>query len=194
MEKKFIYYLMISMFLLLSPFSAHAAETFTIDSEHTYVLWHIQHLGFSTQAGKWYAKGSLTLDKEQPQNSKVNVTIKVADVITGIPELDKHLRGKVFFDTKKFPTATFKSDSVEAITDTTAIVKGTLTLRGVSKPISLNVKLNQAKMNPFTDKMTVGFSATTELKRSDFGMKAMLPALGDEVKIEIEVEAYKSTP
>ncbi|VEG90014.1 YceI family protein [Legionella spiritensis] len=167
------------------------AETLTLDPEHTYVLWHIEHLGFSTQAGKWYASGTVTLDKDNPQNSKVEATVKIADVVTGIPELDKHLKGKLFFDEAKYPTATFVSNKVDVLGDTKARVYGTLTLHGVSKPVTLDVTLNKVGKNPVNEKMTVGFTAKTSLKRSDFGMKTLLPQLGDDVRIEIGAEAFK---
>lgn len=171
--------------------SAQAAETMTIDQAHTYVLWHIKHLNFSTQAGKWYASGTLLLDQEHPENSKVNITIPVSDMITGIPELDKHLKGKLFFDTDQFPTATFISDKVEVTGKDTAKVNGMLTVHGVTKPVVLDVKLNSTGKNPISEKMTAGFSATTTIKRSDFGINTLLPGLSDDVKLEIEVEAYK---
>lgn len=181
-----------SVIVLLSvSLSLHAAETLTLDDQHSYVLWRIKHLGFSTQSGKWYVKGTVTLDKEHPQNSKVDATIDVANMITGIPELDKHLKGKLFFDTEKFPVATFVSDKVDVLNDTAANVHGVLTIRGVSKPVMLRVTLNKVGKNPITDRMTVGFSATTELKRSDFGIKTLLPDVGDEVSIEIGAEAYQ---
>lgn len=173
--------------------AVQAAETFTLDPQHTYVLWHIKHLGFSNQAGKWYASGTLILDKDKPSNSKVNATIQVADIITGIPELDKHLKGKLFFDVTQFPTATFVSDSIDVTGADEAKVHGMLTLHGISKPVTLDVKLNQTGVNPITDKMTAGFSATTTIKRSDFGINTLLPALSDEVKLEIEAEAFKPT-
>lgn len=176
---------------LLSSLPAHAADTYTIDPNHSHVLWHISHFGFSNPSGKWMVtKGTLTLDKEKPQDSRVNVTIQVKDIITGIPELDKHLKGDLFFDVKKFPTATFVSDKVDVTGKTTAKVHGTLTVRGVSKPVTLNVKLNKIGLNPITEKETAGFSADTVLKRSDFGMTS-LPGLGDQVNINIESEAYK---
>lgn len=111
-----------------------AAETYTLDPDHTYVLWRIKHYGFSTQAGKWYASGTLVLDKDKPANSKVDAVIKVADMGTGHPELDKHLKGKLFFDTAQFPTATFLSDKVVITGEKTANVHGILTVHGVSKP------------------------------------------------------------
>lgn len=179
-------------FLLLftySTLSFAGLETFIIDPSHSYVSWHIKHLGFSTQTGKWYASGTLMLDKDKPANSSVNVTINVADMVTGIPDLDTHLKGEEFFNVEKYPTATFVSNKVVTQGKTMAKVYGTLTLHGVAKPVVLNVNMNQAAPNPITHKMTVGFSATTELKRSDFGIKAYLPALGDQVKLDIEVEA-----
>lgn len=180
-------------FIVCFLFSAsiQAAETFTLDPEHTYVLWHIKHLGFSTQTGKWYATGTLVLDQDNPANSTVKATIQVANVITGIPELDKHLKGKLFFDIVQFPTATFVSDKVEVTGKDTAKIQGILTVRGVSKPVTLDAKLNLASVNPINDKMTAGFSATASLKRSDFGMTTLLPGLGDEVALNIEAEAFK---
>ncbi|MFO9415168.1 YceI family protein [Legionella pneumophila serogroup 1] len=165
-------------------------QTLTLDNQHTYVLWKVKHLGFSTQAGKWYASGQLVLDKDNPQQGKVNVTIKVDDIVTGIPELDRHLKGKLFFDTKQFPTATFVSNRVEVMGKNKAKVYGMLTLHGVTKPIILNVILNKAGINLLNDRETAGFSATTSLKRSDYGIKALIPEVGDDVEIEIEAEAY----
>ncbi|HAT6936726.1 TPA: YceI family protein [Legionella pneumophila] len=165
-------------------------QTLTLDNQHTYVLWKVKHLGFSTQAGKWYANGQLVLDKDNPQQSKVNVTIKIDDIVTGIPELDKHLKGKLFFDTKQFPKATFVSDKVEVTGKNKAKVYGMLTLHGVTKPIILDVVFNKAGINLLNDRETVGFSATTSLKRSDYGIKALIPEVGDDVEIEIEAEAY----
>jgi polyisoprenoid-binding protein YceI len=173
----------------LSP-ALQAAETLTLDPQHSYVLWFINHQGFSIQTGKWYVEGTLLLDKEKPQNSKVNATINIADIHTGIPELDKDLKSPLFFDATKFPTATFVSDKVDLSSKTTAKVHGTLTLHGISKPVTLDVKFNKAGKNPINDRMTVGFSATTNIKRSDFGITTLLPDLSDEVKIQIAAEAY----
>lgn len=177
-------------FSLTAPVQADP-ETYTIDPSHSSVLWRINHLGFSNYSGKWMAKGTLVLDEKKPQDSKVNVTIDVADIITGNAELDKHLRDKMFFNTEKFPIATFVSDKIQIINKKTAKLHGTLTLLGVSKPITLDVALNKIGENPITNKMTAGFSATTVIKRSDFGMNALVPALGDTVKIDVEVEANK---
>lgn len=193
MKKNLLAILVVSVTLLVC-LSSYAADTFTLDPQHPYILWHIKHFGFSTQAGKWYANGTLILDKEKPQNSKVNATINVADVITGIPELDKHLKGKLFLNVEQFPKATFVSDKVDVLGKDKAIVHGTLTLHGVSKPITLNVKLNQVGTSPITNKMTAGFTASTTLKRSDYGINTLLPGLSDDVTIDVEAEAFQSQP
>lgn len=177
-------------FTLCASLPVQAANKLTIDDQHSYVLWHINHLGYSTQTGKWFVKGTVVLDKEKPQSSKVEVVIPLATFNTGIPELDDHLKGKLFFDVKQFPVATFVSDKVEVNGQNTATVHGMLSLHGVTKPVTLAVTLNKSGKNLLNDRMTVGFSATTQLKRSDFGMNALLPSLGDEVKIEIAAEAY----
>lgn len=168
----------------------HAAERFILDNQHSYVLWEIDHLGFSKQMGKWYVDGFVLLDKKHPDKSKVEATINIADMVTGVPELDKHLKSKEFFDVAQFPKATFISDKVDVLNENLAKVSGILTLRGVAKPITLLVKLNKTGKSVINNKMGVGFSATTSLKRSDFGMNAFLPDLGDEVTIQIGAEAY----
>src|SRR5579863_3895948 len=92
---------------------AKAAENYTLDPAHTYVLWHISHFGFSNPSGKWMVHGTLMLDEAKPQDSKVNATIQIVDITTGIKELDQHLLGELFFNTKQFPTATFVSDKID---------------------------------------------------------------------------------
>ncbi|BCA95466.1 hypothetical protein TUM19329_18270 [Legionella antarctica] len=166
-------------------------ETFTLDKNHTYVLWSIKHLGFSDQVGKFYVTGQLVLDKDHPDQSKVNATIKIADLATGLPEFDKHLKDKLFFNQEKFPTATFVSDKVDVSSKDSAKVHGMLTLHGVTKPVTLNVTLNKTGINPISNKNSVGFTASTEIKRSDFGMNTLVPDVGDEVIIQIGAEAYQ---
>lgn len=169
-----------------------AAEKFTLDPMHTFVLWRISHFGYSFPSGKWMANGTLILDKAKPQNSEVNVTINMADIDTGIPKLDEHLKSKDFFNVAVFPTATFVSTKVDPTGKSTALVYGTLTLHGVSKPVVLRVTLNKAGEFFMTHKFRVGFSATTTINRSDFGVDAYVrPGLGDKVSIEIQAEAQK---
>jgi polyisoprenoid-binding protein YceI len=177
--------------IMMTP-AVYALDKYTLDNSHSYVDWKISHFGFSSPSGKWMADGTLELDQAKPQDSKVDVTINVANVITGIPKLDEHLKGEDFFDVAKYPTATFVSKKIVMTGKETAKVEGMLTLRGVTKPVTLDVKLNKAAVSPITNKMTAGFTATANIKRSEFGMTTYLPGLGDEVKLNIEVEANKS--
>jgi polyisoprenoid-binding protein YceI len=183
--------IILSFISFVVAFAAHAADKFTLDNQHSYVLWEINHLGFSNQVGKWYVNGTLVLDKEHPKNSKVDASVAIDGLATGLPELDKHLKSPLFFDSKTYPVATFTSTKVDDVTDTSAKVTGTLTLHGVSKPVTLMVTLNKVGANPISNKMSVGFTAKTTIKRSDFGISTLLPALGDEVSIMIGAEAYK---
>src|SRR5579864_748698 len=110
--KKWIGSLIISLSFLFSCV-ASAADTYTFDPNHSFLLWHISHFDFSHPSGKWMvAEGTLSLDKDKPQNSKVSVIIHVNKMITGIPELDKHLKGPLFFDIVKYPQAKFVSDKI----------------------------------------------------------------------------------
>ena len=193
MIKKSSRYFLTILSLLSASFSLHATtEMWTLDPQHTSVLWKIEHLGFSTQVGKFYASGTLAVDEQNPKNSKVDAKVKISDIVTGLPELNKHLLGHQFFDNDIFPIATFVSNKVDVINKNSGKIYGTLTLHGVSKPVTLDVTMNKTGKNPINNKMTMGFTATTVIKRSDFGMSTLLPALGDEIKLEINAEANKN--
>jgi polyisoprenoid-binding protein YceI len=155
------------------------------------VLWHVNHFGFSNPSGKWMAEGTLVLDTAKPENSKVNATIHVATLTTGLTDLDEHLKSPLFFDATKFPEATFVSNKVVVTGKTTATVSGMLTLHGVTKPVTLNVILNKTGVNEITNKNSVGFSATAKINRSDFGINTLLPGVSDEIVLDIQSEAFK---
>ena len=175
--------------LMVAAASAQAAETYTLDPMHTSVVWSINHFGFSNPWGKFsMITGSLTLDEKSPQTSQLTATIPMSGLMTGIPKLDEHLATDQFFDSAKYPTATFVSTKVTQTSPTTATVDGNLTLHGVTHPETLTVTLNKIGEN-MMKKKTAGFSATATLKRSDFGITTYLPALGDDVKLYIESEA-----
>jgi polyisoprenoid-binding protein YceI len=176
------------LFAVLSS-SVFAADTYTLDPEHSYVLWHVSHFNFSNPSGKWYVNGTLLLDETKPQNSKIEVTVDIKSLSTGLPELDKHLLSSDFFDADKFQTATFVSRKITLIGKDTANVYGDLTLHGITQPVTLRVKLNKIATSPITQKKTAGFTASTTIERSDFGIDKYLPGLGNNIKIEIEAEA-----
>jgi len=170
-------------------FSAHATEIYKFDTNHTNINWSANHFGFSSPSGKFTdVDGTLTLDEASPQNSSFEIIIKTDSVSTGNSKFDEHLKSKDFFYTEKFPTAKFVSTSVTPFGKTSAKVQGNLTLLGITKPVTLNVKVNKIGLNPINQKKTAGFSATTSIKRSQFGMEFGLPGVSDEVKIAIESE------
>jgi polyisoprenoid-binding protein YceI len=178
--------------LLASP--ALAADTYTLDPNHTNIVWRASHFGFSSPDGKWAsASGEVVLDEAVPANSKVKVEIKLDGLVTGIPKFDDHLKSADFLDVSTYPVANFVSDVVEPTGKDTAKVTGTLTLRGVSKPVTLDVKLNKMGPHPMMNVPTVGFTATTVIKRSEFGISAYVPNISDEVQITIEAEANKKS-
>ncbi len=185
--KQYIITIGLSLFFANIVFAT--PETFNIDPDHSFVTWHINHFGFSNPSGKWSFKGRLVLDEKNPTDSKINATINTSNPITGVPKLDEHLKGEDFFDVKKYPSTTFVSKQVELTGTDKAKVYGILTLHGVSKPVTLNVKLNKIDLGGYTHKKTAGFTATTTIKRSDFGITTYLPGLSDEVDIQIDSEA-----
>lgn len=193
---KSIFVRILSPFVLFLSFISTtyaAAETYTLDPTHSHVLWHISHFDFSHPTGIWLVEGTVTLDEASPKNSKVSVTIPIKNGVTGIPKLDEHMFNSDFFEVEKFPNATFVSDKVTPTSKNKAKVHGILTIHGVSKPVTLDVTLNRLGESPYTHKKTAGFTATTTIKRSDFGIDKYLPGLGDTVKIDIEAEAALGT-
>ena len=184
---------------LAAPFFAAAclmtaapakAESYALDSSHTSITWSVSHFGFSHPDGKFsQVEGALELDEQHPEKSSLKVTVYPGTVITGVSKLDAVLQSKEWFDVEKYRTAVFESDKVTRIGKDAARVHGNLTLHGVTRPLSLNVKLNKLGLNPITRKKTAGFTASTVIKRSDFGMTAFIPNVGDDVTVAIESEA-----
>ena len=174
----------------LFSFSAQAADNYKFDPHHTSVVWTANHFGFSNPSGKFSeVEGDITLDEKNPAKSKVNVTVKIANLFTGYDKFDNHLKSNDFFNVEKFATATFVSTKIALTGKNTAKVTGNLTLVGVTKPVTLNVKLNKMGVSPISQKKTAGFTATALIKRSDFGINYAVPAVGDNVKLLIEAEA-----
>lgn len=168
-----------------------AAGTYAVDNNHAQVSWTINHFGFNDYFGIFgQPTGSLTLDPAKPNDAKVNVTIPIANIGTSSEGLTKHLMSADFFNVAQFPTATFQSTKVD-VTGTKAKITGNLTLLGVTKPVTLDAEFKGAGKNPMTQKDTIGFHATTRLKRSDWGMTKYVPFVGDDVKIDISVAFEK---
>ncbi|QGP80695.1 YceI family protein [Sphingobium sp. CAP-1] len=159
---------------------------YTVDGGHTQVVFAWDHMGFSNNAGTIAGPtGTLTLDKANPAASKVSVEFAVANLRTGVAKLDEHLMKPDFFDNAKFPTATFVSTSVKPDGATGATISGNLTIKGVTKPVTLDAELYGAGVQPMSKKENVGFVATTTIKRSDFGMGYAVPIVSDAVELKI---------
>jgi len=167
------------------------AENYTLDPNHTYPSFAINHLGFSTMHGRFdKTSGSLSMDRAKG-NGSLDVVVDMASVSTGMKKRDDHLRSPDFFNVAEFPQMTFKSTDVK-FTDLGAQVTGDLTIKGITREVTLNVDSIHCGVHPFNKKEVCGFGATTTIKRSDFGIKYGLPAVGDELSISIEAEAVKN--
>jgi len=162
--------------------------TYAVDPGHTQVVFAWDHMGFTSNMGTIAEPtGTLTLDKANPAASKVSVEFAVANLRTGVPKLDEHLMKADFFDAAKFPTATFVSTSVKPDGATGADITGNLTIKGVTKPVTLDAELYGAGKAPAMagGKENVGFVATGTIKRSDFGMAYGVPMVGDAIELKI---------
>lgn len=188
MEKKIVAILVPAALAL----PAFAADTYTVDPGHTYPSFEINHLGFSTMRGTFDAtRGTIFLDPAGRSGS-IEITIDAASLDTGHAKRDEHLRNEEFFNVARFPTLTYKASHLRFNGEKLVGAEGELTLLGVAKPVSLQVTSFNCGAHPMTKKQVCGANATATIQRSQFGMTAYVPAVGDEVKISIEVEAVRN--
>lgn len=162
------------------------AGTYKFEPTHSRMTWAISHHGFSHFLGLFpLIEGTLTIDPKNPAASRVEATIPVGKVLTGLDEFDGRLRSTIF-QTDKFPTATFRSTAVRMKTPTTAAVTGDLSFMGQTKPITIDIRFNKA--GDMGGRSIVGFDGTAVMRRSEWGMAFGLPSIGDEVTLTIEAE------
>lgn len=183
-----------------SHVSEAAPATYGFDKDHTEVRFSWDHLGLSRQSGRLYdVEGSVVFDEDRPDASKVDVTIPLKSLSSGIPALDDVLlKGHDYLDVDAHPVITFKSTSVMLTTARTANVEGELTFNGVTRPVTLSVVWNfsgehpLAKINPtYAGVYASGFSARTQILRSEFGITRSIPLVSDEIRISIETELHR---
>ncbi len=168
-----------------------APETFVLDANHTYPRFSYNHLGFSTQLSRFdKTTGKVVFDKAAKTGS-VDIVIDTKSVDTGSALFNEHIQGEDFLDTAKHPTATFKSTKVTFDGDKPATIEGDLTLKGVTKKVVLTVTSFLAMPHPMQKKDAIGANAYTVVKRTDFNMGKYAPHVGDEVRIDIALEAVK---
>ena len=174
--------------------SAFAApEKYTLDSSHSQILFSYNHIGFSTTYGMFSGfEGEIMFDQEDPANSSVSVSMPAKSMITGWEQRLGHFMSPDFFDASDDEMISFTSTSIEVTGETTAKITGDLTLNDVTKSVVLDAVLNKAGQHPMAGKAWAGFDATTTLLRSDYGLGAFAPAIGDEVEVQISIEAQKA--
>ncbi len=176
--------------LTLAAGSALAAPvTYTVDSSHTFPRFSYSHLGFSTQLSTFSKTTGTVAFDAQAKTGAVDIVIDTTTVNTGSTDFNGHIQGEDFLDTAKFPTATFKSTKVVFAGDKPASIEGQLTIKGVSKPVTLTVTSFQAVPHPMMKVPALGANAFVTIKRTEFNAGKYAPYVGDEVRIDIAIEA-----
>ncbi|MGR8940344.1 MAG: YceI family protein [Gammaproteobacteria bacterium] len=172
-------------------FSASAADTYTVDPRHTFPSFEIDHLGFSIQRGRFnQTEGKITLSPESA-SGMIDIAIDTASISTGLADLERHLRGEDFLDARRFPKILFTSKHLTFNKKQLIGADGELTLHGVTRPVHLTVDHFHCGVNLISMKNVCGANATATIKRSDFGVDKYAPALADDVKVMIQIEAIK---
>ncbi|MCP3849144.1 MAG: YceI family protein [Gammaproteobacteria bacterium] len=189
---KYIFLKTIILSFALMSFSLQAAD-YQLDTKgaHAFIQFKIKHLGYSWLLGRFNTfEGNFSFDENKPSASKVAISIDMASVDSNHAERDKHLRGKDFFEVNKYPKATFVSTSFTDKGNGKALLKGDLSLHGVTKPVSLDVEHTGHGKDPWGGYRR-GFSATTKLTLKDFNMNYNLGPAAKEVELFISVEGIK---
>ena len=170
------------------------ATTYTLEPNYTQCVLRWDHLGFSYPAAQFaQGTGTLEFDAMDPAKSSIRVTIPIASLSTGVPDLDEHMKSEDFFELAKYPTATFVSTRVEKGMDMNHFkVTGNLTIRSVTRPVALDVTLLKVGKNARTEVATIGFDARGILKRSDFGLGAFVPQVSDEIQLLMTTQAAEA--
>jgi polyisoprenoid-binding protein YceI len=171
---------------------AAAAEVYVGDPGHTYAYFETGHLGISWVHGRFNKTTSarVVLDRAAGSGS-VDVVIDAASVDTGHEARDKHVKSAEYLDVEKFPTIAFKSNALRFAGDSLAGADGELTMMGVTRPVSLTVTSFRCIQHPVNKKDMCGAAAATQIKRSEWGIKRGATGIGDDVRISIQIEAYK---
>ena len=184
----------ISAALLLattSTLALAAPETYQVDSSHTFPRFSYSHLGLSIQTSQFnITTGTVTLDKAA-KTAAVDITIDTRAVDTGSAAFNEHIQAEDFLDTAKYPTATFKSTRVVFAGEQPTAIEGDLTIKGITKPVTLKVNNFATMIHPMVKKDAIGANASAVIKRSEFNAGKHSPLVGDEVTITVAIEAIK---
>jgi polyisoprenoid-binding protein YceI len=179
--------------LLAAAPALAAPETYVLDASHSQIVFSYNHLGFSTNWGMFSGfEGQIAFDQADPAASSVTVAFPVKTMLTGWQARFDHFMSPDFFDAAEDEMVSFTSTAIEVTGEKTAKITGDLTLNGVTKAVVLDAVLNAVGEHPMEKKPWAGFSATTTLLRSDFGLGAYAPFISDEVQVQISIEAMKA--
>ena len=178
--------------VLAMAFSAPALATpksYVVDPTHSFANFSYTHMGLSEQESRFDGTSGTIVYDAAAKTGAVNVEIDTKSVDTGSDALDEHLRGADFFDSTKYPKASYKSTRIVFKGDTPVAVEGNLTIKGTTKPVTMTIDSFSAKEHPMKRKDALGAKAHMKIKRSDFGLSKFVPAVSDDVLITIRVEA-----
>ncbi len=183
--------LLITALLAAAGAAQAQSATYTIEPTHTQVFFEAKHFGTSTNRGRWDKKeGTITFDKTA-KTGKVDVTLDMASISTGIGPFDGHLKSKDFFAVEQFPTAKFVGDKFTFNGDKVTSVSGELTLRGKTNPVTLTATNFNCYDNPMLKREVCGGDFETTIQRSQWGVTYGLPGIPDSVRLLIQIEAFK---
>jgi len=182
----------LALFFAARAVSAQAAEeSFTIDQSNTFPSFEVGHMGFGSQSGRFNRTTGIVVMDEQKKTGKVDITIDANSVDTGIGPLDDALRKLDFLNVAQYPTLAFRSSQFRFNRDQLVGVDGSLTMLGVTRPISLTVTHYKCGPDPASSKFVCDVDAEASFRRSDHGMTAFIPIVSDEVKLRIKVKATR---
>ena len=179
------------IFAAVLSFPARAADSYTIDPTHTWPVFEVSHMGFSTQRGRFNkTSGKIMLDVAAKKGS-VDISIDAGSIDMGFEEWNKHMRDINFFNVAQFPTMHFVSEQLVFEGDIPVAAKGELTLLGTPVGVTLSIDGFKCGTHPMLRKEMCGANISATIQRSDFGMSRFIPTIGDEVRIFSPVEAFR---
>lgn len=183
--------LLLSTALVLGASAATAEPVkYVLDASHSQIVFSYEHLGFSTTTGVFSGfDGEIMFDEADPAASSVSVSFPTDSLYTGWAERTAHFLTGDFFDAEANPTISFVSTGIEVTGETTALISGDVTINGITKPVVLDATMTQKGDHPMAGKPWAGFKATTSVLRTEFDMGMYAPYVGDEVTIDISIEA-----
>lgn len=187
--------LLFGLFVLGTAAPASAADNYFLDKDHTEFRFYYSHGGVSEQSGEFTSfEGDVVIDEEEPANSSLSVNIDAKSVVAGVRHLDGQLQNSYYFSVKDHPKITFESTEVRKVGSRAAVVQGSLTIRGITKPVILDVELHHKGEHPLGSSLPfykgqwIGIHATALVLRSDFGMDSYIPVVSDRIRIVINAE------